>query len=76
MSIWISILLAILPRILDFLLKWFAKDGKFSLAQAEQLNYAIADFHEIEGVAVKMGCKQGGVKRPYHAEPSVWQDAA
>ena len=74
MSIWISILLAILPKIIEFLMDWFSKGKTLNAAQAEKLNHAIYQFHQIEDTAVKMGCTAGGVQPPAMAAKSDWPD--
>lgn len=73
-NILIQVLLALLPKILDFLLDWFAQGRKLTPAQAEQLNYAIYQFRQIEDTAVKMGATAGGTKPPVNSLVPIWQD--
>ena len=61
MSIWITILLAILPRLLEWLYKQFKDRRRIPANQLEKLNHIVYFTAQISAVAPKVGCTVGGV---------------
>lgn len=61
MSIWISILLALLPKLLEWLMKLFQSRKRIPANQVEKLNHIVYFAAQISAVAPKVGCTVGGV---------------
>lgn len=61
MAIWISILLAILPKLLEWLFKLFKDRKKIPANQLEKLNHITYYTSQISAIAPKVGCAVGGV---------------
>lgn len=61
MSIWITILLQLLPLLLEWLLKRNTSGAPLRGRDQERLNNVLYYTSRIEAAAVKAGCKKGGV---------------
>ena len=61
MSIWISILLALLPKLLEWLMKLFQSRKRIPASQLEKLNHITYYASQISAVAPKVGCAMGGI---------------
>ena len=61
MSIWISILLTLLPKLLEWLMKLFKDRKRIPANQLEKLNHIVYFTAQISAVAPKVGCTVGGI---------------
>ena len=68
MSIWISILLAFLPKILEWILSLIKDNKKLSGKQLEKMNQVTFYAAQIAELAPKAGCTVGGVPPPVSGE--------
>ena len=68
MTIWIQILLAVLPALIKFLVELFDKKEKLSIMQQKKLNWILHRCKELETAAVYVGCVRGGWQPPVQAE--------
>ena len=73
MAIWLTILLAILPKLLEWLLNLTSQGKTLTEAQAEKVNHALYLFRQIEPAAVQAGATPGG-KAPMVSghDPDLW----
>lgn len=72
MSIWISLLLAFLPKILEWILSLIRDNKQLTGRQLDKVNHVVWYTHQISEAAPKVGCAAGGVKPPVEgADPEA-----
>jgi hypothetical protein len=73
MSIWITVLLALLPMVLRWIIELLARGGKLTAPQANKINQLIWYGNQIREEGVKAGCKPEGTA-PAPDEPAKSDD--
>ena len=73
MSIWITILMSVLPAVLKWVIDLIASGKRLSISDAKKLNNALWYMDRLNMYAPKIGCMMGGVTPANAADFAIKQ---